>query len=197
MDLARRVDLLGLADHPKPGLAELAGLLPPALANPLLDWESPRRDAKRWRRRDGATPLAMPLKLRADSILGFLALRLLGALRPLRRIGRRYAEEQELIEHWLVCIEAAPSLEVALELALCARMVKGYGATNERAKENFRSIINSLKSSDPADIRRAREAALAEESGTALDAALTQAGAPPRAVKAVRVRGVKRRGTAT
>jgi indolepyruvate ferredoxin oxidoreductase beta subunit len=76
-------------------------------------------------------------------------------------------------------------------------MDKGYGATNERAKENFRSIINSLKSSDPADIRRAREAALAEESGTALDAALTQAGAPPRAVKAVPVRWVKRTGNAT
>ena len=194
---ARPGDLLRIADHLKPGLVELAGLLPPALANPLLDWESSRRDAKRWRRRDGATPLAMPLKLRADSILGFLALRLLGALRPWRRIGRRYAEEQELIEHWLVCIEAAPSLEVALELALCARMVKGYGATNERAKENFRSIINSLKSSDPADIRRVREAALAEESGTALDAALTQAGAPPRAVKAVPVRWVKRTGNAT
>jgi hypothetical protein len=62
---------------------------------------------------------------------------------------------------------------VALELALCARMVKGYGATNERAKESFRSIMNHLKSSDPAAIRRAREAALAEESGAALDAALT------------------------
>ena len=194
---ARPGDLLRIADHLKPGLVELAGLLPPALANPLLDWESSRRDAKRWRRRDGAVPLALPLKLRADTILGFVSLRALGALRPLRRIGRRYAEEQELIEHWLVCIEAAPSLEVALELALCARMVKGYGATNERAKENFRSIINSLKSSDPADIRRAREAALAEESGTALDAALTQAGAPPRAVKAVPVRWVKRTGNAT
>jgi indolepyruvate ferredoxin oxidoreductase beta subunit len=76
-------------------------------------------------------------------------------------------------------------------------MVKGYGATNERAKESFRSIMNHLKSSDPAAIRRAREAALAEESGTALDAALTQAGAPPRTVKAVPVRWVKRTGNAT
>ena len=187
---ARPGDLLRIADHLKPGLVELAGLLPPALANPLLAWESRRR-------RDGAAPLALSLKLRADSFFGFLSLRLLGAMRPLRRIGRRYAEEQELIEHWLAAIESAPSLEVALELALCARMVKGYGATNERGKENFRSIINSLKSSDSAAIRRAREAALAEESGTALDAALTQAGAPPRAVKAVPVRWVKRTGNAT
>ncbi|MBI5899803.1 MAG: 2-oxoacid:acceptor oxidoreductase family protein [Rhodocyclales bacterium] len=203
---ARPGELLRIADHLKPGPVELAGLLPPALAKPLLAWESSRRDAGRWRRlalrawdsasRDGngAAPLALPLKLRADTILGFLALRLLGALRPLRRIGRRHAEEQELIEHWLAAIEAATRLDVALELALCARMVKGYGATNERAKENFRSIINSLKSSDPAAIRRAREAALAEESGTALDAALSQAGAPPRAAKAVPVRWIKRMG---
>jgi indolepyruvate ferredoxin oxidoreductase beta subunit len=187
---ARPGDLLRIADHLKPGLVEIAGLLPPSLAKPLLAWESRRRQ-------DGAAPLAMPLKLRADSILGFLALRLLGALRPLRRIGTRYAEEQELIEYWLDTVEAAPSIEVALELALCARMVKGYGATNERGKENFKSIINSLKSSDPVSIRRAREAALAEESGTALDAALTQAGAQPRAVKAVPVRWVKRTGNAT
>jgi indolepyruvate ferredoxin oxidoreductase beta subunit len=183
-------DLLRIADHLKPGLVEIAGLLPPSLAKPLLARESRRRQ-------DGAAPLAMPLKLRADSILGFLALRLLGALRPLRRIGSRYAEEQELIERWVAVVEAAPSLDGALELVLCARMVKGYGATNERGKENFRSIINSLKSSDSAAIRRAREAALAEESGTALDAALTQAGTPPRAVKAVPVRWVKRTGNAT
>lgn len=183
-------DLLRIADHLKPGLVELAGLLPAALADPLLAWESRRR-------RDGAAPLALPLKLRADSILGFLALRLLGGLRPWRRIGRRYAEEQELIEGWLTAVEAAPDQDVALELALCARMVKGYGATNERAKESLRCILNSLKSSDPADIRRAREAALAEDSGTALDAALIQAGAPPRAVKAVPVRWMKRTGTAT
>ncbi len=177
-------DLLRIADHLKPGLVELAGLLPAAIADPLLAWESRRR-------RDGAAPLALPLKLRADTVGGFFALRLLGALRPLRRLGKRYAEEQALIEHWLATAEAAPAFGVALELVLCGRMVKGYGATNERGKENFRSIINSLKSSDPAAIRRAREAALAEESGTALDAALSQAGAPPRAVKAVPVRWVK------
>ena len=187
---ARADDLLRIADHLKPGLVELAGLLPATLADPLLAWESRRRQR-------GATPLAWRLNLRADTILGFLALRTLATLRPLRRIGMRYAEEQALIGQWLAAVEAAPSLAVALELALCARMVKGYGATNERAKENFRSIINSLKSSDPAAIRRAREAALAEESGAALDAALNQAGVPPRAVKAVPVRWMKRTGTAT
>jgi len=194
---AKPGDLLRIADHLKPGLVELAGLLPPALANPLLAWESSRRDAGRWRRRDGAAPLALPLKLRADTILGFLALRALAALRPLRRFGQRYAEEQELIERWLGAVESAPNRVVALELALCARMVKGYGETNERAKESFRSIMNHLKSSDPAAIRSAREAALAEASGEAFDAALVEAGAPPPTAKAVPVRWMKRTGSIT
>ncbi len=183
-------DLLRIVDHLKPGLAELAGLLPAALADPLLAWESRRR-------RDGAAPLALPLKLRTDSIPGFLALRLLGALRSLRRLGKRYAEEQELIEHWLAAVEGATGIELALEFVLCARMVKGYGASHERAKENLKSIMNSLKSSDPGAVRRAREAALAEESGAALDAALVSAGAPARPVRAVPVRWMKRTGNIT
>lgn len=183
-------DLLRIADHLKPGLAELAGLLPAALADPLLAWEARRRQR-------GLSPLAMPLRWRTDTIPGFVSLRVLGALRPLRRIGKRYAEEQELIEQWLAAVEGATGIELALELVLCARMVKGYGASNERAKENLTSIMNSLKSSDPGAVRRAREAALAEESGTALDAALSQAGAPPRAVKPVPVRWVKRTGNIT
>ncbi len=187
---ARPGDLLRIADHLKPGLVELAGLLPAVLADPLLAWDSRRRHA-------GASPLAWRMNLRTDTILGFLALRALAALRPVRRFGQRHTEEQALIEQWLSAIEAAPSLAVALELALCARMVKGYGETNARAKENFRSIMNHLKSSDPAAIRSAREAALAEASGETFDAALVQAGAPPRTVKAVPVRWMKRTGSIT
>jgi indolepyruvate ferredoxin oxidoreductase beta subunit len=67
---ARPGDLLRIADHLKPGLVELAGCCQPALADPLLAWESRRRQR-------GATPLAWRLNLRADTILGFLALRTL------------------------------------------------------------------------------------------------------------------------
>jgi indolepyruvate ferredoxin oxidoreductase beta subunit len=41
-------------------------------------------------------------------------------------------------------------------------------------------------------IRRAREAALADENGSALDLALAQAGAPPRPVRPMPVRWFKR-----
>jgi indolepyruvate ferredoxin oxidoreductase beta subunit len=189
---AKAGEVMRIADHFKPGVIEFAGLLPEALGQGLLGWESRRR-------RDGKSPLAMPLKLRADSISGFFALRLLASLRWLRRRGQRYAEEQALIERWLAVVEAAASnsWETAFELALCARLIKGYGATNERAKENFRYIMNCWTSTDAGAIRRAREAALADDSGSALDAAMTQAGAPARAVKAIPVRWMKRTGHRT
>ena len=189
---AKTGDLLRIADHFKPGVTELAGLLPGSLARRLLAWENRRR-------RDGKSPLAVALKLRADSVSGFLALRLLASLRGLRRRGQRYADEQALIERWLAVVEtaAAASWENAFELALCARLIKGYGATNERAKENLRHIIAHLAATDAGTIRSAREAALADDSGSTLDAALKQAGAPVRAVKAVPVRWLKRTGHRT
>ncbi|MFA6314694.1 MAG: DUF6537 domain-containing protein, partial [Sterolibacterium sp.] len=189
---AQAGDLLRIADHFKPGVTEFAGLLPQPLARRLLAWESRRR-------RDGAAPLAVALKLRADSISGFLALRLLASLRWLRRRGQRYADEQALIERWLAVVEtaAANSWETAFELTLCARLIKGYGTTNERAKENLGHIIKHLAATDAATLRRAREAALADDSGSALDAAMTLAGAPRRAVKAIPVRWLKRTGNRT
>ena len=179
-------DLLRIADHFKPGVTELAGLLPPSTGQRLLAWEGRRRQA-------GKAPLGLALKLRADSIFGFLALRLLAGLRPLRRRGQRYAAEQVLIERWLAAVEqaAARDWQAGFELALCARLVKGYGATNERAKDNLRHIVEHLAHKDAADIARARSAALADEAGSGLDQALLQAGAPPRAIKPVPVRWFK------
>ena len=187
---AKPGEIVRIADHFKPGLAELAGLLPDPIARRLQSLESRRR-------RDGKAPLAMPLKLRADSLSGFLALRLLASLRGMRRRGQRYAEEQALIERWLTAVEAAAGRgwEQGFELALCARLVKGYGATNERAKENLRHVIEHLSGSDAIDIRRARTAALADEAGTALDQALRQAGVPPRPVKPVPVKWIRNAGS--
>ncbi len=183
---AKPGEVLRIADHFKPGVTELAGLLPPATGQRLLAWEGRRRGA-------GKAPLGLALKLRADSISGFLALRLLAGLRPLRRRGQRYAAEQALIERWLAAVEqaAARDWQAGFELALCARLVKGYGATNERAKDNLRHIVEHLAHKDAVDIGRARSAALADEAGSGLDQALQQAGAPPRPIKPVPVRWFK------
>ncbi len=79
---------------------------------------------------------------------------------------------------------------------LAARLVKGYGATNERGKRNLAHILEHLADggtfATPAAraeaIRAAREAALADEGGRALDAALAAHGAPARPVAAQPIR---------
>ncbi|MEO5765805.1 MAG: indolepyruvate oxidoreductase subunit beta family protein [Casimicrobiaceae bacterium] len=192
---AQEGDIVRIVDHFKPGLPELAGLLPPALATRLVAWDR-RRQVR------GRAPLALPLHVRADSVSGFIALRALAALRRWRRRGARYAEEQRAIERWLAAVHDAAKTDwqVAFELAQCGRLIKGYGATNERGKRNLAHIVEHLadgtRLATPAahatSIRQAREAALADEAGTALDAALARHGAPPRPIVPVPIRWQRR-----
>jgi indolepyruvate ferredoxin oxidoreductase beta subunit len=188
-------DLVRIVDYLKPGIAEIAGLLPPALAGPLRAWDR-RRQAR------GREPRAWPLRVRADRVGGFLLLRMLAGLRVVRRHGARYREEQAAIERWLAAVTAAARVDwtLAYEIALCGRLIKGYGATNERGKRNLRHILDHLVGgasfSDPATraaaVREAREAALADEGGRSLDEALVRHGAPARPAIARPVAFVRR-----
>jgi indolepyruvate ferredoxin oxidoreductase beta subunit len=188
---ARDGDIVRIVDHFKPGITEFCALLPAAIAGPLIAWDL-RRQAR------GKPTLAMALHLRTDSVSGFLLLRVLASLRWLRRSGARYAQEQALIESWLSAIEnaARDSWTLANEIALCGRLIKGYGTTNERAKANWLHILDQLIKggtfATPAErasaIRQAREAALADEGGKAFDQVLVQQGALARPVKAQPIR---------
>ena len=176
-------EVVRIYDHFRPGVPELAGLLPPAWARRLAAWDRAR-----------PSPAGFAMKLRADTVTGFLALRLLAACKRLRRHGARYALEQAAIESWLGAIERAPDWPSAHELALAGRLVKGYGATNERGKRNLMHIVEHLAAAGAGAIRAAREAALADEGGKALDRALADHGAPPRPAAAQPVRWVRRSG---
>src|SRR5262249_27149556 len=75
------------------------------------------------------------------------------------------------------------------EIALCGRMIKGYGATNDRGKHNLAHVLDHLATgAAPAPERAravalARIAALADDAGKALDRQLAELGAPPRPAK--------------
>jgi indolepyruvate ferredoxin oxidoreductase beta subunit len=154
----------------------------------------------------GKAPAGFALRLRSDTIGGFLALRTLAALRRWRRRGTRYAQEQVLIERWLTAIEraAGDGWQGAFEIALCGRLIKGYGATNERGKRNLAYIVDHLATNGrfaddtarAAAIAQAREAALADEGGKALDQALVAHGVPARPVIAQPIRWTKKRAGA-
>jgi len=185
-------DIVKVYDHFKPGAPEFAALLPPSLSARVTAWD---------RRRP--TPWALPLKVGSHSVFGMASLRLLASLRWLRRRGQRFMEEQALIDRWLdsVVKGTAAHWRLGQEIALCGRLIKGYGSTNERGKHNLLHVIDHLAIAPLPDglptaradaIAAAREAALADEAGTALDATLVRHGAPPRPVKEQPIRWMKR-----
>ena len=190
-------DLLKVYDHFKPGVPEFAGLLPPALARALQRWDARRRAR-------GEPSWAMPLQLGSHTVFGTLLLRLLSAQRGLRRRGQRYAEEQALIERWLdsVVRHTGTDWRLGHEIALCGRLIKGYGSTNQRGRDNLLHILEQLAERAPfasaaaraQAIAQARGAALVDEEGRSLDAALKQHGVAPRPPREVPIRFVRRGG---
>lgn len=187
-------DVLKVFDHFKPGVPEFAALLPPALARRLLAWDA-RRQAR------GLQAWALPLKIGTHTVTGVLALRALGLLKPLRPLGSRWAAEQALIKQWLEAVRGGTRLHapLGLEIARCCRLVKGYGGTHDRGREQLLHVLQHLAPADQAQaqaaeqaVAAAREAALADGSGKALAEALRHHGAPPQAPREQPIRWVRK-----
>ena len=187
-------DVLKTYEYFKPGVPEIAALLPAPLADRL-------KDANRQRIAEGRPAWEVPVKLASHTIAGTLLLRALAAVKHLRRWGSRFAEEQALINEWLVAVQegAKQSSPLGFEIAQCGRLIKGYGSTNERGRDNLLHMIRQLaqpafgSAEERADaIRRARTAALADDAGKALDKTLNELGAAPRAMKAQPIRWMPR-----
>jgi indolepyruvate ferredoxin oxidoreductase beta subunit len=147
----------------------------------------------------GKQPWALPLKIGTHSVFSMVALRTLANLKWLRARGSRFALEQQMIDKWLQGVLQGTQRDWRLghEIALCGRLIKGYGSTNERGKENLLHVLDHLAHGGRADeaaqaIHAAREAALADDAGKALDATLVAHGAPPRPVKEQPIRFVRR-----
>jgi len=115
----------------KPGLEEICQVLPPRLAQRILAWAERRQ----WRPHWG-------MEIETTSLSGYLRFWALARLKRLRPRGHRYAQEQAAIEAWLAVIAEAArqSAEVAVEVAECARLIKGYGDTWQRGSANYATI---------------------------------------------------------
>jgi indolepyruvate ferredoxin oxidoreductase, beta subunit len=120
-------------DFLKPGIEELCQLLPSMLARPILALA----ERQGWLGR-----VYFGMEINSTSITGYLRFLFLAKLRRLRPFGYRYAQEQIQIESWLGLIAKAArhSAELGLEVAECARLIKGYGDTYARGLSNYRSI---------------------------------------------------------
>lgn len=116
--------------------------------------------------------------------VGFSLLWAMSRFRPLRPRSYRFAREQEAIEAWLdrAVRVGGDDPELAREVVECQRVLKGYGATHEHGRESFGLLMaavdtlssGSTRSRAAAEIKRLRDAALLDEDGTALRAALAQ-----------------------
>ncbi len=118
-------------------------------------------------------------RIRTDTLRGFLTLYLLSSLRPWRRSLRRHSAEMDSLERWLTLVKETAKTDcgLAVEIAKCRRLVKGYGDTHARSQSKYIKVIGSLKllkhRDDAADwLKRLRTAALADADGVALDGAL-------------------------
>jgi len=160
-------------DYLKPGVEEFASVLPAFLGRRLVAWAE---------RRGKLDAYNVGMHIKTSSLGGYLLVRSLAWLKPWRPLSYRYGEEQQLIEGWLGLVADAAKRDtgLALEVAECARLIKGYGETHRRGKANFLAIVDALiqnpATSSPreqaAAIRKAREAALADPEGKALGSAL-------------------------
>ena len=187
-----------IVEYLKPGVEEMAALLPGPLSRAFLAFA----------KKHGLThKLNVGLYVKTTSMFGFLMLRSLAWLRPLRRMTARYGEEQALITRWLATTVDAAARDhgLALQIALCGRLIKGYGDTHRRGKDNFLRILNTIAvdntvnganfDSDQARagaIHKAREAALADPEGRALEGTLASHGIIPLPPKAKTIQFMKR-----
>ncbi|MDP6175291.1 MAG: indolepyruvate oxidoreductase subunit beta family protein, partial [Rhodospirillales bacterium] len=117
---------LQVFDYFKPGRAEMTGILPPRLG-----WLVPRMG-------DGSA-----IRLNSASWVGFALLRVLAALKPLRRRGNQYRQEQAAIEGWLRAVTEAAGRrpELAKRTAALAVWARGYGRTRAGGLQRLAALF--------------------------------------------------------
>ncbi len=127
---ARPGDVVRVTEHFKPGIDEVAAVLPRALSERLLALA---------RRRGWLGKAHVSLHIRSTSLWGYLMLRSLAWLRPLRPRSLRHAQEHETLGVWLAAMRQVLPQSPALALALAGlpQVLKGYGDTQARGRLNY------------------------------------------------------------
>lgn len=145
----------------------------------LRDWLPARLGArleanKRLQRLAGKV-LGNGRKVRTTSIFSFLTLAALASHRGNRRSTLRYRRENASIESWLSELAGAAKFDYALavELARCQNVIKGYGETHERSMRKFDLLMAASKRlrgtpGAAAKLNSLRQAAMQEADETGL-----------------------------
>jgi indolepyruvate ferredoxin oxidoreductase beta subunit len=164
--------VVAIDEYLHPRVQEIAEMLPAALGR--------RIERPGWLRSAVERATKQGRIVTTSSLGGFLLLRTVAAMRRWRRATTRYAAENVAIEAWLARIEATAAThpELAVEVARCQRLVKGYSETHARGVRNFETVMAAVQrfgaTLAPATLRELCEAALADEHGHALGATLAR-----------------------
>jgi indolepyruvate ferredoxin oxidoreductase beta subunit len=164
--------LLAINEYMHPRLQEICETLPAGLGRWLEGSGWPRRLVERFTRKGRV--------ITTSSLRGFLMLYLLAGMKRWRRSSLRYAVETPRIEQWLEQIAQAAAINprLAVEVAQCQRLVKGYSDTHARGLRNFETLMAATRRAGaalaPATLRELRDAALADEHGDKLRATLAR-----------------------
>jgi indolepyruvate ferredoxin oxidoreductase beta subunit len=163
--------ILEISEFFHPRTEEIADTLPAAFGSWLLRTPWARRVTDRLTRSGKI--------VRSTSISGYLLLRVIAALKPLRRRSLRFHMEQESLGQWLDAVRelANRDYELAIEFAKSRSLVKGYGETLVRGRAKFQALAAILprlagQRNSSATFSGLCRAALADEDGTALNDAI-------------------------
>ncbi|MDQ0032323.1 indolepyruvate ferredoxin oxidoreductase beta subunit [Variovorax boronicumulans] len=164
--------VLAINEYMHPRLQEICETLPGGIGRWLMNSSTPKKFVERFTQKGRV--------IQTSSLRGYLMLRTVAAMKRWRRSTMRYAEENRRIEEWLqrIAATAQRNPELAVELAQCQRLVKGYSDTHERGIRNYDTVMRAVERAGaqlaPATLRELRDAALADEHGHKLQAALAQ-----------------------
>jgi len=162
---------VAVTDFFKPGIEEIATILPSFLARPILRLSE---------RAGWLGTVYWGMSVKSTSVSGYLKLRLLASFKRWRPRSHKFREEQRQIDEWLglVARAASRSPDLGLEVADCARLIKGYGDTLKRGQGNYDTIVARVIGPaldgrwSPAQsvdaVASARAAALADPEGDSL-----------------------------
>jgi indolepyruvate ferredoxin oxidoreductase beta subunit len=164
--------VLAIHEYMHPRLQEICETLPAGVGRWLMNSNAPRRLVEHFTRKGRV--------VRTSSLRGFLMLSCVAVAKRWRRSTLRFAQENRLIEDWLerIAQSAAFNPALAVEIAECQRLVKGYSDTHERGLRNYETVMAAAQRAGttlaPATLRELRDAALADEHGDKLRGVLAQ-----------------------
>jgi indolepyruvate ferredoxin oxidoreductase beta subunit len=170
---ARDGQIVEIAEFMHPRLKEMADSVPAWLGRRML------RPGLLRSAIENATRKGKIVK--TTSIRGFLQLYLVASLKAWRRSSLRFAEEEARLTAWLATVvaTAAKNYALAVEVAECRNLVKGYGDTHERGIASYESILARLdriatRPEPEKLVAELRKAAVADDSGRALEEAVAR-----------------------